>query len=190
MLLRLGVFSMFLAAAKRPASSKSPAVKAREKAYRNIWFPAKAAKNAGKRLEKLEDLQRALKDAPDLSVDTIGDIAYMMDNKKKLKKIRVTVLAVGIPLEIAEWVSFFYGLNTGIWWPFMLGLSAVIAGSIWISWYYYKNVKYICPKCHEVFKPKFCKLFWANHTPNTRKLTCTACGHKGFCVEVYGGKDA
>ena len=22
---------------------------------------------------------------------------------------------------------------------------------------------------------------WANHTPTARKLTCTACGHKGFC---------
>lgn len=147
-------------------------------------------KERQERLEKLEGLKRALDDVEHFSVDTIGDIAYMMDNKKKLKKIRITVLAVGIPLEIIEWVSFFYGLNTGIWWPFMLGLLAVIAGSVWISWYYFGNVKYICPKCHEVFKPKFWPMFWANHTPNTRKLTCTACGHKGFCVEVYGGKDA
>ena len=29
----------------------------------------------------------------------------------------------------------------------------------------------------------------ACHTPTTRKLTCTACGHKGFCVEVWGGDD-
>ena len=34
-------------------------------------------------------------------------------------------------------------------------------------------------------KPKFGQMFWANHTPNTRKLTCTCCGHKGFCVETY-----
>ena len=32
--------------------------------------------------------------------------------------------------------------------------------------------------------------FWANHTPTARKLTCTSCGHKGFCVEVWGGDGA
>ena len=31
--------------------------------------------------------------------------------------------------------------------------------------------------------------FWANHTPTARKLTCTACGHKGFCVEAWGGEE-
>ena len=31
--------------------------------------------------------------------------------------------------------------------------------------------------------------FWANHTPATRKLTCTQCGHKGFCVEIWGGDE-
>ena len=49
------------------------------------------------------------------------------------------------------------------------------------------GVKYICPECHEVFKPTLKEAFWANHTPTARKLTCTACGHKGFCVEVWGG---
>ena len=29
----------------------------------------------------------------------------------------------------------------------------------------------------------------ANHTPATRKLTCTKCGHKGFCVEIWGGDE-
>ena len=49
------------------------------------------------------------------------------------------------------------------------------------------NVKYICPECHEVFKPTMKEAFWANHTPTTRKLTCSKCGHKGFCVEIWGG---
>ena len=44
---------------------------------------------------------------------------------------------------------------------------------------------YICPQCHEVFKPKFKAAFFAYHTPTTRKLTCPKCGHKGHCVETY-----
>ena len=30
-------------------------------------------------------------------------------------------------------------------------------------------------------------LIWTNHMPTTRKLTCSQCGHKGFCVEIWGG---
>ena len=53
--------------------------------------------------------------------------------------------------------------------------------------YYYRNTAYICPQCHEIFKPSFREMFWASHTPKTRKLTCVKCGHKGFCVETWGG---
>ena len=95
------------------------------------------------------------------------------------------LLGVGIPLEILEWGTLIYAIRSGIWWPFILGMVLVIVGCIWLSIYYYKNVAYICPQCHEVFKPKFKEAFWANHTPTTRKLTCAACGHKGFCVEVF-----
>ena len=140
------------------------------------------------KLSKLERLQKELRTVSDFSIESIGDIARTMENKKKLRKVHGVMLGVGIPLEIVEWVSLIYAVKTGIWWPFLIGLGAVIAGSILMTCYYFRNVEYICPKCHQVFKPRFREAFWANHTPNTRKLTCPGCGHKGFCVEVYGGK--
>lgn len=140
------------------------------------------------KLERLETLRREIKTVEHFSVESIGDIAYTMENKKKLRRVRRTVLWVGIPLEILEWTTLGYALCTGAWWLFALGLLAVIAGSIWMSVYYFKNVAYICPKCHKVFKPRFWETFWAVHTPNTRRVTCTDCGHKGFCVETYGGE--
>lgn len=133
---------------------------------------------------KLEQLQREIRTVEHFSVETIGDIVNVMENKKKLRKVRAIMLGVGIPLEIIEWGTLILGIKTGIWWPFALGMAVLIAGSVWMSWYYYRSVAYICPKCHTVFKPSFGKMFWANHTPNTRKLTCTACGHRGFCVET------
>ena len=139
-------------------------------------------------LGKLSELNRELKGLTQFTVESIGDIVSIMENKKKLRRIHGMMLVVGLPLEIIEWGTFFYGLNTGIWWPFLLGLCAVIGGSIGLSVYYYKNVKYICPKCHEVFEPGFREMLFARHTPNTRKLTCCSCGHRGFCVEVYGKK--
>lgn len=146
-------------------------------------------KERQEKLSKLEQLKRERKAIEHFSVESIGDIAHIMESKKKLKKMRLIVLAAGIPLEVIGWVSFFYALNSGIWWPFILGLCVLVGGAVWLSAYYFKSAAYICPGCHTVFKPGFREMFWANHTPNTRKLTCTSCGHKGFCVEVYGGKN-
>lgn len=141
------------------------------------------------KLEKLTSLRRGLKTVQNFTVESIGDIAYMMENKKKLHRVRWTMVIYGILGEIVEVGTLIYAIKTGIWWPFLaVGLPVMLAAGIWLSWYYFKNVDYICPQCHEVFKPKFKEAFWANHTPTTRKLTCPHCGHKGFCVETYGGK--
>lgn len=141
------------------------------------------------KLDKLEYLKRELKNVEHFSVESIGDIAYMMEQRKKLRKVRAIILGVGIPLEGIELATLILGFATGIWWPFLLGLCAVAAGAAWCLVYYHKNVDYICPQCHTVFRPTFKEMFQANHTPNTRKLTCTNCGHHGFCVETYGGTD-
>ena len=137
------------------------------------------------KLNKLELLQREVRTVENFSVESIGDIAHVMENKKKLRRLHMLMLTVGIPLELVEWITFFYGWNTGTWWPYLLGLGILLGGSCWMVAYYYKNTAYICPQCHAIFIPKFQKMLWAYHTPSTRKLTCTACGHRGFCVETY-----
>ena len=140
------------------------------------------------KLEKLEGLKRGLKTVSDFSVESICDIAAIMENKKKLRRVRWTMLGLGLLADAIEVGTVLCWVFTGIWWPFALGLPVVIALCIWLSRYYFKNVAYICPECHQVFHPAFKQAFFASHTPTTRKLTCTACGHKGFCVETYGGK--
>jgi DNA-directed RNA polymerase subunit RPC12/RpoP len=55
----------------------------------------------------------------------------------------------------------------------------------WLVIFYYKKVVYICPACHKVFRPTVKKFMFSTHTPTTRKLTCPACGHRGFCVETH-----
>lgn len=141
-----------------------------------------------KKLDKLTELKRGLKSVDGFSVENIGDIAFLMENKKKLKKIHLTMLLTGIPVMILEWGSIILWIASGIWWPFVVAMALIVPYGVWISRYYFKNVSYICPQCHEVFRPRFREAFFANHTPNTRKLTCTCCGHHGFCVETYGGK--
>ena len=142
------------------------------------------------KLQILESLKQELKSVEHFSVESIGDIAYRMEHKKKLRRVHAVMLAVGIPLELIEIATLLLWIFRGIWWPFALGLAVEIVGAVFITRYYFSRVAYICPECHEVFRPKFREAFWANHAPRTRRLTCPHCGHKGFCVETWAGKRA
>ena len=136
------------------------------------------------KLRKLEDLRAGLKNVKEFSVESIGDIAYTMTNKKKLKKVRMTLLLTGLPISVLQWVSIVLWITNGFWWLFVIWAVIAIPYGILISRYYFKRVAYICPQCHTVFRPTFKEAFFANHTPAARKLTCPSCGHRGFCVEV------
>ncbi|MCI7795800.1 MAG: MerR family transcriptional regulator [Lachnospiraceae bacterium] len=137
-------------------------------------------------LDSVEELKRQLKRVEHFSVESIGDMAYYMENKKKLYKVRGIMLGVGVVMDLVEIGTLILGITEGIWWPFAVGMAVVIALTVWLFRYYYDNTAYICPKCHTVFRPKIRDVFWARHTSTARKLTCTQCGHKGFCVETYG----
>ena len=137
-----------------------------------------------KKLQTLDQIERGMKIMESFSVESIGDIAHIMKNVKKLRKTRVTMLAVGVITELIEWATLILWIVKGIWIPFAVGLPIAVGLGVWIIKFYFDRIVYICPECHTVFRPKFKEAFWANHTPTTRKLTCTKCGHKGFCVET------
>ena len=137
-----------------------------------------------KKLDKLETLRRELEGMETISVESIGDIAYRMSNRKKLRKIHATMLITGIPVTALQWVSIILWIVKGFWWLFVVWAVIAIVYGIWVSRYYFRKVSYLCPQCHTVFRPTFKEAFFAWHTSVARKLTCTSCGHHGFCVEV------
>ena len=139
------------------------------------------------KLDRLEELKSGLKDLPSVSVESIGDIATVVENKKKLSAVHRKMVLVGLPFTVAEDAGILLWIFKGQWWLFAGALVAAIPVLIWMVRYYYRNAAYICPQCHEVFKPAMKEFFFANHTLKTRKLTCVKCGHKGYCVETYGG---
>ena len=138
-----------------------------------------------KQLEKLLMLRQSIKRVEQFSVESIGDIAHSMENRKNLKKLRLLMIVCGAIINTIEIGTIVLWVRTGIWVPFAAGMGIVFLISILVSYFYYNNTACICPKCHEVFRPAFRQAFFAKHTPNTRKLTCRACGYCGFCVETY-----
>ena len=142
-----------------------------------------------RKLSIIETIKRELKEVKNFSVESIGDIAFVMKNKNKLRKMRWLMVLTGIPVTALQWVSIVLWITHGLWWLFAIWACMAIPWGIVVSINYFKRVAYICPECHEVFSPRFKEVFWAYHTPKMRRLTCPKCGHKGLCVEVYAEKE-
>ena len=142
-----------------------------------------------KKLDLVEAVKRELKDVKNFSVESIGDIAYMMESKNKLKKMRWMMVLTGIPVTTLQWVSIILWITRGIWWLFAIWVAAAIIYGVTVSLYYFRLVAYICPECHTVFRTHIREVLWAYHTPRMRRLTCPHCKHKGLCVEVYQEKE-
>ena len=111
------------------------------------------------KLNLLEKLRRELKEVENFSVESIGDIAYVMKNKNKLKKMRWIMVLTGLPVTILQWTAIVLWIMQGIWWLFVLWACIALPWGIWVSIYYFKHVAYLCPDCHEVFDPKFGEMF-------------------------------
>ena len=121
-----------------------------------------------------------------ITIESIADMDRMMEEKKKLNKLHVGMLALGMLMSGLQWAGVILWITEGIWWPFAACWPFVIALGILVSRMYYKNTLFICPACGARFRPALREMFWANHTPKTRLLTCTKCHSRGWCVETYG----
>ncbi len=136
-------------------------------------------------LKRIVELKQAIAKTEHFSLENIGAVTKVMENKRKLKKLRLIMLLTGIPVEILQWAGILLWVFTGKWWLAAVWLGVAICYGFWVTVYYFNKVAYICPECHTTFKPKFKQAFFARHTPKTRKLTCENCHYNGFCVEVY-----
>lgn len=141
------------------------------------------------KLDLIEGIKREVRELESFSVESIGDIAHMMKQKNKLTKMRWTMILTGIPVTAFQWTSIVLWITHGLWWLFAIWACVAIPWGIVVSVYYFQHVAYICPACHEIFKPKLRETLWAYHTPRMRRLKCSACGHRGLCVEIYAEKE-
>lgn len=142
-----------------------------------------------RKLELIEGIRREIKEVENFSVESIGDIAQIMKQKNKLRKMHFNILILGIPISALQILAIILWATNGLWWLFAIwGVIAVPYG-IALSLYYFRRVAYICPGCHEIFTPGFKEAFFAYHTPKMRRLCCPKCKRKGLCIEVYKEKE-
>jgi DNA-binding transcriptional MerR regulator/DNA-directed RNA polymerase subunit RPC12/RpoP len=138
-----------------------------------------------KQKEAIEAVRESIRSQELISVNSISDIEQIMKSNKNLKKVHGWMLAIGILMDLIQIGAIVLWIVKGIWLPFALGMAVVIALGCLMTGMYYKKTAFICPECGATFRPGLWELIFSNHTAKTRKLTCTACGYNGYCVETY-----
>jgi hypothetical protein len=100
--------------------------------------------------------------------------------QKRFRKLVFIAILIFLPTlgAIALWVF------KGIWIPFAVWFPIQILLSVLLAKHHYKNVAFICAECNSVFKPPFKSVMMTSGTTKARWLTCTKCGHCGYCVET------
>lgn len=137
-----------------------------------------------RQLSTIEEMRRAIRDCEAIPVQSIADMERMMKDRKKLRKTHGKILVLGILMDIVEVCTLILWIEKGIWLPFAVGMLLVIFLGIAAVKMYHRDVVYICPECGAKFQPPLRAFFSSRHTPRTRNLVCSSCGHRGWCVET------
>ena len=143
---------------------------------------------ARKKRSIVEAMRRELRDIPNFSLESIGDIAHIMKQKDTLTKMRTHLILIGLPLNVLQWTSIFLWIFKGWWWMFVIWICIAIPFGMWVLGKYRRDIRYLCPECHNVFQPPLKEMLWAHHTLKLRCLTCPNCSHTGLCIEVLNEK--
>ena len=136
------------------------------------------------RRRAIDAVRRGIRSVEIADAGSLCDMGRIMKTRKELKKARAILLAAGILLDLAELGAILLWILRGIWLPFAVVMPLVILAAALLSRMYYRATAYICPSCHAVFRPTFRESFFARHTYRTRRLTCTVCGKKDWCIET------
>ena len=140
-------------------------------------------------LELIRAVRENFRRSEPIPLKSVDGMQQLMKSRNKLKKAHMMMLTIGIGMDMIQLGTVLFWIMTGNWLPFAACLPFVLLAGILMTGMYVKNTAYVCPECGARFKPSLKAYLFSRHTPRTRKLTCTHCGHKGYCVEVAAEKN-
>ena len=138
-----------------------------------------------KQLSAIEVIKESIGDKATIPVNSIIGIERIMEKnkmvRKKFRRLIVWACIISIPQYsmLAWWI---FGRGSWLW--FVLCFIVTIPIGIFLARHHFKDAAFICAECNSVFKPPFGKVLGTSGTIKARRLTCTQCGHKGYCVET------
>lgn len=77
-----------------------------------------------------------------------------MNDERARKRQWITMIIVGICMDVAWIGTLIYGIVSGVWWPFPVALTFVIAAGLWQVFHYGAHATYLCPACKAKFRPR------------------------------------
>ena len=104
---------------------------------------------------------------------------------KNTVKTYMYYTAIAIIATIIELNCFIVGCFTSVWAPFFAWFAFEIIVAWCLCKEYYKDFRYVCPVCNQVFQPEFKEFLFAKHRLLERDVTCPKCHLKGMCDEIH-----
>ncbi|MCQ9306414.1 MerR family DNA-binding transcriptional regulator [Staphylococcus hyicus] len=135
-------------------------------------------------LKEMKAMNKMIHDDSISPISKLKDIDAVLKSNRHYPFLTYKTIGIATGATLIEWMAHYQSYKRKKVWPSVLGITSSIAAAAYITQTYYHSVSYMCPTCHHVFKPEFKAWLLAPHTPRTRKLTCPACGFKGYCLEV------
>jgi len=137
-----------------------------------------------KQLEAISVIKECIQDKAIIPVNSIADIEQIVEKNKKVRKKFRKLVAMACLISIPTFGTIVLWIMTGMWIPFVVCFPLSQLLGVLLVKYHFKDAAFICAECNSVFKPTFGAVMKTSGTIKARWLTCTKCGHAGYCVET------
>lgn len=137
-----------------------------------------------KKLNHMHNIKTMISEKSNSQIQKLIDIENAMTKNAERKKLYKKLFLIGGIGTFSQLLGISISFAVKSYLPFLLLLIIAILCAILITNKYFQSVVYMCPNCHNQFKPKLLRIMFAAHTSKTRKLTCPYCNEKNHCLEV------
>ena len=108
----------------------------------------------------------------------------MMDKNKRVRSKFIKLVVIACLISLPTFGAIALWRINGVWIPLVIVFPISMVLAVFIAKYFYRDTAFICAKCNAVFTPPFKKVMFTSGTIKARWLTCTKCGHAGYCAET------